>query len=263
MARFTEVGALILILLVIFFITQSERGPKDSLLVQKDLPLKIASYNMKNFGLTKASNPELMNSYQQLIKKYDVIFLQEITDETGQAFESLCKSLKDYNCIISSRAGSTIHKEQYAILFKRVNFTEIYDFNLYNYSDSFERPPLKATMIYSNISLVFYVNHIKPDSAEEEINRLEQIIIQDEEEFKVILGDLNMDCTYYNNVNFVNYKFLVTDDMDTTTGTTNCAYDRIIVTPQTYLLAQNFGVDYSTNSEMSDHYPVFFELSTP
>lgn len=255
MGRFTGTGALVLIGLIILGINMYEHPIKNSI---PDTPIKIASYNMQIFGITKASNPDLMRQYETLIKNYDIFFVQEIRDESGQAFQALCGDLTDYQCMISSRAGTTSSKEQYGVIYKRTNITEFYDYNLYNWSNTFERPPIRVTFNFTNYTATFFLIHTKPDEARKEIASLEMEVIQQNIPYTVVLGDLNADCNYYNGTAFSMYTSLI--NSDTTTGNTNCAYDRIYVSPQMYIKIKNSGIDMTTNEQMSDHYPVFFEL---
>lgn len=258
MARLTNTAAAIFVILIIVFIAQAEK-PAPSIQEPTQV-LKVGSYNMQVFGMDKASNPDLMTKYQMLIKNYDLFFVQEIRDSSGLAFKALCDSLPEYQCFISSRAGRTSSKEQYGVLYKGINLSEIYDYNLYNYSERYERPPLRINMEYLNNTLTFFLIHVKPDDAQLEIDNLEQDVISYNQPYTIVLGDLNMDCSYYNGTNFVAYKFVIDSNMDTTTGNTNCAYDRIIMSPQAYLLVQSSGIDLSVTAEMSDHFPVFFSF---
>jgi hypothetical protein len=120
-------------ILVLLFYTQYVPDKQNPLPNQETI--KIANWNMQIFGETKSNDLNLMNSYVSKIKQYDIIFLQEIKDESGNAAITLCNDLPDYNCKISSRAGSTSSKEQYIVVYKKniivSNFT---DYNLQNYS---------------------------------------------------------------------------------------------------------------------------------
>ena len=81
--------------------------------------LSIANWNLQIFGDTKAGNENLVNFYATVIKNYDVVFVQEIRDADGNAFNVLCSKLSEYNCIASSRAGRSTSKEQYGMIIKK------------------------------------------------------------------------------------------------------------------------------------------------
>lgn len=259
MARLGGVALLIFVCIAIFFIIQSD-NPKPIQEYSPEGDINIAAYNMQIFGISKLEKPELMRNYKELIEKYDLFFIQEIRDESGLAFKELCDSLNNYSCSISSRAGSTQTKEQYGVVWdSRINVTLITDYNLLNYSDTFERPPIRVDVSINNKTLDFYIIHTKPENAAAEITSLEQLVVQENLQNVVIMGDLNMDCDYYSGANFAGYDILI--NSDTTTGSTNCAYDRIIVSHPMNLLVLSSGVDTTTDNSMSDHYPIFLTIS--
>ena len=51
--------------------------------------VKIASFNIQIFGQTKASKPEVMDILAKIIRRYDIVAIQEIRD----AAQSTCNSL--------------------------------------------------------------------------------------------------------------------------------------------------------------------------
>lgn len=238
--------------------------------------LKIANWNLQVFGESKANDIQLMNSYIEKIKNYDIIFLQEIRDSSGIAHKSLCNSLINYNCAISSRAGTTSSKEQYLVIYKKdIVLEQFIDYNLLNYTNQFERPPIEVIFLinytkYSNATRqeTFNYNvslwniHIKPDDAERELNNLQNLI--EYKPYTLILGDLNADCDYYdpkNNSLFKGWNWIIDDTQDTTVGSTNCAYDRIIMDNELFLRMNNKGIDTDITSEQSDHYLVWVSFN--
>lgn len=267
-----KLGILLLIVLglCILYINSQEHPTVYSF---NDGPITIASYNMQVFGVSKASNPELMPRYVDLIKRYDIFFIQEIRDESGVAFKELC-DMTGYSCAITSRAGSNQTKEQYGIMWNnRSDMVELKDFNLINHTGSFERPPAKVTfqlkrlnmtsnsttINYYNVS--FYVIHTKPDNTPQELSDLEYMVRQDNTHYLAVLGDLNADCSYFAGNIFSDWTQLIKQGTDTTIGSNTCTYDRIIVNPKLDLLVAGSGVDLTTDSLMSDHRPVYFYLN--
>ena len=93
----------------------------------------------------------------------------------------------------------------------------------------------------------------------------------------IIAGDLNAEGSYVSKANLKNLKlrsdgrftWQIGDDLDTTVGNSNCAYDRIITTGQCTTMAQNADVyrfdrelqlDREQALRVSDHYPVTVDL---
>lgn len=275
MSRNNYIPVLIFIVLIIFVVYQSQNADNYVPPVNYE-GVKIANWNLQIFGETKANNPELMNSYVEKIKKYDIVFAQEIRDNSGVAYSSLCNMLANYNCQISSRAGTTSSKEQYLIIYKKdIQLVEFEDFNLLNYSDKFERPPIRAvfqinytqytnltnyTMNYFNITA--WNIHIKPDNVINEASELESLIPYKPQ--TIILGDLNFDCTYFDPENsslFRGWNWVIKNEDDTTVSSTNCAYDRIFTDNEMFIRIQNSGIDKDVTGEQSDHYLVWIQIA--
>lgn len=224
--------------------------------------LSIASWNLDVFGRTKASSNHLMEDYVSAIENYDVVITQEIRDQTGDAFKQLCDRLPEYYCYTSSRAGTTSVMEQYGIIVnKNFRLDNLFDFNP-DQKNRWERPPIKFTIDTGRYKVTIYTIHIDPDEATNEIQSL-QYAIGDEENV-VILGDLNADCDYYNRQQeptFINYNWLITDEDDTTTSaSTSCAYDRILVNGGAQKLVESYGIMDEVTPEESDHYLVYVIL---
>jgi deoxyribonuclease-1-like protein len=97
---------------------------------------------------------------------------------------------------------------------------------------------------------------------------------QDESDF-VILGDLNADCNYFDEnsnspLRSGDYYWIIGDSIDTTTRTTDCTYDRIIIsTPAKTDFTGDSGVfrfdtaynlNYESTIAVSDHYSVYADF---
>jgi len=219
-------------------------------------PISIASWNLNIFGDKKAGNESLMQEYQKIISQFDIIFLQELRDADGSALIRLCELFNEtYNCLNSSRAGSTSSKEQYYLLYGKeftlINYT---DYNLENIT-GFERPPIKATFNYNNVNFTIYCIHVKPDNAKSEISNLEDLIIN--EGNIIVLGDLNADCSYYEKGNdFTAWHWAINED--TTVSSSDCNYDNMLVNQEFYNYFIQPGVYKENITELlSDHYLIY------
>lgn len=273
--RSSSIGVLIFIGFLIFLTFSSNNKTEPVPQVNYET-LKIANWNMQIFGSSKANDANLMNSYVDKIKNYDIIFLQEIKDDSGSAARTLCGMLLDYNCRLSSRAGSTSSKEQYLVVYKKnIDIVNYVDYNLLNYTEQFERPPVEVTFAVNYTNFVNYTYsqtnyfnitiwniHIKPDSVETELTNLQSLIIY--KPSTIVLGDMNADCDYFHPINttlFRGWKWIIQNGEDTTVANTHCAYDRIWMDDETFLRVSNSGIDSQVTSEQSDHYIVWVELN--
>jgi len=224
--------------------------------------VEIANWNLQIFGPTKASNTKLMQTYSSIIDDYDIIFIQEIRDKSKTAFPKLCSMLMNYSCVSSSRAGRSLSKEQYGIIYKNgINITSFKDYNP-DSENRWERPPIKISFDINDYELTIYNIHAKPDDAQKELDYLEDIII--DKGNILILGDLNADCSYYNaqkETEFDNWNWLINDDEDTTVSATHCAYDRILLNSDANNEYVNDGIYKSgITKDISDHYLIWVEL---
>jgi endonuclease/exonuclease/phosphatase family metal-dependent hydrolase len=224
--------------------------------------IKIANWNLQIFGQTKADNIELMQTYSSIIYDYDIIFIHEIRDKEQTAFPRLCSMLQNYSCISSSRAGRTSSKEQYGVIYKNeINLTSFQDYNP-DPQDRWERPPIKTIFDVNDYSLIVYNIHTKPDDVQHELYYLEEVVSDIGN--VLILGDLNADCSYYNNekqAEFDDWNWVIKDDEDTTVSATHCAYDRIILNENSYEEYIKDGIyKQGITKDVSDHYLVWVEL---
>ena len=104
--------------------------------------------------------------------------------------------------------------------------------------------------------------------------RYAQSTYPDERDF-IVMGDLNADCSYFDEdsnstMSGSDYFWCINNSVDTTTKTTNCTYDRIIITnPAISDFSGNsgvfrfdieYGLTVNETIAASDHYPVYAEF---
>ena len=223
--------------------------------------IKIANWNLQIFGVSKASDIKLMNFYKEKINDYDIIFIQEIRDESGTAFEKLCSLLEGYNCLISSRAGRTSSKEQYGLIYnKSIKLNYFKDYNP-DKQNRWERPPIEVNFDLKNYNLTIFNIHAKPADVQNELDYLDDVALN--KEYTMVSGDLNGDCSYYDNKvenEFDAWNWVIRDNEDTTSGDSNCAYDRIITSILLKDKIERYGIEKGINKEQSDHYLVWIEV---
>ncbi len=247
--------------------------------------IKLAAFNLQIFGTTKASKPEIMGVLSKIIRNYDVIAVQEIRDSSQTALPMLRDSINSmgspqYDYVVSERLGRTVSKEQYAYLYNTQMIQKIG--TPYTYPDTndiFQREPYVAEFKAKNGSFDFVLItiHTDPDTATQEINDLSKVVYdskgkyQGEEDF-IIMGDLNADCSYFNENSValrsdVNYFWAINNTIDTTTKGTDCTYDRIIITDPAntdftgeagvFRFDTAYNLTYESTIAVSDHYPVY------
>jgi deoxyribonuclease-1-like protein len=228
--------------------------------------LTVANWNIQVFGPSKASDPNLLRFYAEVLSQYDIVYVQEIRDASGVAFDYLCAYMpKEYKCLTSSRAGRTQMKEQYGLMYKDdIKLLEFKDMNP-DSADRWERPPLRNEFQVGEYTFTVYNLHAKPDDVKRELAYLE-LEANNAEGNVIIIGDLNADCGYYSQrfePEFgTGWHWVIPNTARTNMGQTPCAYDRAIFNDDAYYEFINYGV-YTTGitKEHSDHYPIWVEIN--
>jgi len=247
--------------------------------------IKVGAFNLQVFGTTKASNPEVMGVLSKVIRNYDVIAVQEIRDSSQTALPALRDAVNSmgspaYDYVVSERLGRTTSKEQYAYLYNTQTVQVMGTPYVYpDSNDIFQREPYVAEFKVKNgnFDFVLITIHTDPDTATQEINDLPKVVddaksrYQGEGDF-ILMGDLNADCSYFNAnsqspLRSSDYYWIIENSVDTTTKSTDCTYDRIIITnPAITDYTGNSGVfrfdsvynlTYENTIAVSDHYPVY------
>ena len=284
----------------VFVFVEPETEPEDEEeVVGREIPqlnrsevARIATFNIKVFGKTKMGKPDVVTQLVDTVLQYDLVAIQEIKDIDETVPYDFLAELNNasgnfWNMSLSVRSGTQADdqssQEQYAYYYNHSVFREIGEGELYNDSanDYFQREPYRAQFELLNASgnssgfdFTLFTIHTKPASALAEIDALHEVIQSYQENDStetdvILLGDLNADCSYAtaqelweSPLRQPQYNWLVNDIADTTVSSTDCAYDRIITLDDLNgRLVGSWGIDTSiTNTSVSDHYPVWFDL---
>eukprot|EP00013_Stygamoeba_regulata_P022399 CAMPEP_0177650448 /NCGR_PEP_ID=MMETSP0447-20121125/11949_1 /TAXON_ID=0 /ORGANISM="Stygamoeba regulata, Strain BSH-02190019" /LENGTH=332 /DNA_ID=CAMNT_0019153321 /DNA_START=122 /DNA_END=1120 /DNA_ORIENTATION=- len=224
----------------------------------------------------------------KIIKRYDLIFIQEIRDDSDTAIHELLEKVNyrlrnKYSLLLSERLGRTDSKEQYAYLYKEASLKPIQVKQWDDRSDNFERPPYIVKWDADGLAFITVGCHIKPDHAYEELQSMYDVWLSVRKSLGsdagLIMGDFNADCGYLSNRKYESldlvrkpgYKWLIDKGEDTTTGSSDCAYDRFVVTEALENAARSPGIFHfdtayklssAMTAEVSDHYPIELTLRT-
>ena len=253
--------------------------------------LKIGAFNVQVFGTTKFSNSAVVATLSKIVRRYDVVLIQEIRDSAQTVIYSFlgivntdsAASGVTYNVSVSPRLGRTSSKEQYAFIYRTDRFTVL---NTYLFDDSvrdiFEREPYSVLLRdkQQGVRDFFLLGiHVKPDDAFNEINNLPLAYNETKTALGtdrgILLGDFNAGCSYLTNTQYKavalvmdkRFTWLISSSVDTTTGTSVCAYDRIVSsqgllgdvvtsTAGVFLFDKAYGLTSVQTQGVSDHYPV-------
>ncbi|XP_052781667.1 deoxyribonuclease-1-like [Mya arenaria] len=255
--------------------------------------LKFGAFNIKIFGRSKMSDPVMAAHIRDIVRLYDVMLIQEIRDATGEAIQQLWDMVGrlEYGMVISERLGRTTSKEEYAYFFRHSTISLIsthqYDDGPDDNSDAFEREPycILVRPVGGTYDIALAGVHIKPTEAVAEIDSLIDVyydVLKTWPAIKdvIIMGDLNADCSYASEsdlrklpiYNEQLFYWPLGFDIDTTVSSTDCAYDRFILSGPNirsaiipgsegvFLYDAHFGMSYTKAYDLSDHYPIELEI---
>nr|XP_006130951.1 deoxyribonuclease gamma [Pelodiscus sinensis] len=263
------------------------------------LSIKICSFNVRSFGEAKRAKPEVLDVIIKVISRCDIMLLMEIKDNSNKICPLLIEKLngqfqEKYNYVISERLGRKSYKEQYAFIYRSnvvsVKQTYQYPDTQPGDVDAFSREPFVVWFQSSKTVVKEFViipQHTTPETAVREIDELYDVYLDVKQRWKsenfIFMGDFNAACGYVPKKHWKNIRlrthtefvWLIGDKKDTTVrNSTNCAYDRIVIHGEKLISAvvpnsadifdfQNaFGMTEEQALEVSDHFPVEFELKT-
>jgi len=245
--------------------------------------LKIATFNIQDFGKTKLGKTAIRKYLAGIVRKFDVVAIQEVSDVTEQAPEGFLDEINSngakYAYLLSERTGresdDAFSREQYAFYYNIKRVEALDEASLFDDStdDHFQREPYTARFKLKNstMSLTITTVHTQPTLAVEEIDALYQVYKSlqaryPDEARHVILGDFNGSCSYAKpaelsplKLHGSSFTWIVPDSADTTVApTTHCAYDRIVLNKALLQRYKKWGIgDWFTDKKISDHWPVW------
>lgn len=173
--------------------------------------IRIASFNIQVFGTEKAKNQEVMWTLAEIIKKFQVVAIQEIRTQDDYFIDNFLRTYVNHNGVVydkvvGPRLGRSRSTEQYAFLYDtahiQVNSQSIYTVN--DPDDLLHREPLVAMFRTRGpppeqaFTFVLVNIHTDPDETDTELDVLAQVYqavrrTSGGEDDIIILGDLNVD----------------------------------------------------------------------
>jgi endonuclease/exonuclease/phosphatase family metal-dependent hydrolase len=260
----------------------AEPGPRTRARQLPDDTITVATFNIQIFGRAKRGKPDVMAVLVDVVRKYDIIAIQEIKEASGETPPAFLEAINadggpDYAMVVSPPTGATASssaKEQYAFYFNTETIESLDEGALYpDPADAFVREPWVARFRAAggSFSFVLLGVHTQPAAAVAEVGALHDAVTwartryAGEDDF-IALGDFNASCSYASTAALdalalrgAEYSWIVPDDADTNLAASTCAYDRIVVTAATdgdY--SGQWGVDQAfTDTTVSDHWPVW------
>ena len=247
--------------------------------------IRIATFNIQNFGKKKLQNGPVVARLVQIIGQYDLVAVQEVSDIDGKVPVEFLGRInttgRHYQLALSERTGKQpddkTAQEQYAFYYDDSRIEKVDD-RLFDDSehDLFQREPYVARFRAKGgrFTFVLIMIHTQPAAALAEITALHQVVrwakqrYPDEDDF-IVLGDFNAGKRYVKpgqlsglELRGAGYTWIVPDDADTNLANSREAHDRIVVTLGAREdFTGKWKVDNCfTDRGISDHWPVWAEF---
>jgi endonuclease/exonuclease/phosphatase family metal-dependent hydrolase len=243
---------------------QNSESPTEPPTITGDSNIKIASFNIQNFGDTKSGRAAVIDKIAEIAIRYDLMFVQEVDisqDDfcgTNTSEDVTCNLLSvintkaggNYTITAGPASGTGGYAERYVVYWNTLTILSVDDNGLADglASPEFNRPPNVVTVtLHPPVSETFSVIniHTSPNVATEEIYSLPLVANNNESAYSefdnIILGDFNADGSYFSENNAwtdffsqfttVGYELLIPNFVDTTVSVSSNTYDRIVVSP--------------------------------
>ncbi len=249
--------------------------------------ISIASYNIQVFGESKLNKPQVMNVLVQIVRRFDVVAIQEIRSKNDSIIPDFVQMInadgRHYNYVVGPRLGRTNSKEQYAFVYNtdRVELDPRSVLTIADPGDMLHREPLiarfRARTPNPDQGFSFWLMnaHTDPDEVPQEVDALASAFMSVQqqgwgEDDVILLGDLNASETQLGRLGAIpGIDYVISGVPTNTRG--NRTYDNILFNGQTTVeftgqagvgnVMQYFGLTIEQALEVSDHFPVWASFS--
>jgi deoxyribonuclease-1-like protein len=249
--------------------------------------VRVATFNIQVYGVSKAGKPEVMRILADVVRRFDVVAIQEIRaiDQTvlPQLVELANADGRAYDFVLGPRLGRTSSKEQYAYVYDTARLEVEPDsvYTIPDRNDRLHRAPLVARFRTRSPSrgrefTFTLVNvHTDPDEVRDEVDLLDEVIrfvrrSDDREDDVILLGDLNADERKLGELAAMpNVAWVISGEPTNTRRT--ATYDNLVFDARAtgeYTgragvldLEATYGLSRERALEVSDHLPVWAEFT--
>lgn len=250
----------------------------------KDGPLTVATFNIQVYGVSKSKKPEVMRVLADVVRRFDVVAIQEIRSKDqsvlGKLVDLANEGGRAYDYVLGPRLGRTSSKEQYAYVYDTTRLEVVGNstYTVPDRNDRLHREPLvtrfRAVGTDSPFTFTLVNVHTDPDEVAEEVDVLDDVFAfvhrtDTEEDDVIILGDLNADESRFGQLaNLPNATWAVSGVTTNTRRTKtydNIVFDGVATAEYTGRwgvldLEEAYGLTREAALEVSDHLPVWAEF---
>eukprot|EP00931_Biecheleriopsis_adriatica_P090618 TRINITY_DN64580_c0_g1_i1.p1 TRINITY_DN64580_c0_g1~~TRINITY_DN64580_c0_g1_i1.p1 ORF type:complete len:342 (-),score=58.27 TRINITY_DN64580_c0_g1_i1:50-1075(-) len=258
--------------------------------------LRLCAFNVQVFGRSKMSKPGVAEVLAKVVRRCDVMLIQEIRDSSSEAIQELLSAVNaegdDFEMFLSPRLGRSTSKEQYGFFFRKSEVVLTPKYLVEGkLGAAFARPPYIVEVLprhaasWRSWPVGLIPLHATPKKVFEELSSLEGVYSEYAKKSflgraaALVLGDLNAGCGYLSSkkkeeLSMPHFQWYIDDDADTTTGKSVCPYDRFLAagpaqsmilkgSASVFRFDAEYGLDASSALDVSDHYPIEILLQWP
>jgi endonuclease/exonuclease/phosphatase family metal-dependent hydrolase len=255
--------------------------------------IKIASFNIQDFGPKKASDLSLvMPTLAYIVRQFDVVAIQEISSQDQQLVPQFVALVnqpmragdpgRQYDFVIGPRVGNSTAKEQFAYLFDtaKIICDATSDYTIGDPDNLISREPYVATFATrappdSAFTFTLINVHTDPDVVRTELDALAEVyrVVRRagvDEDDVIMLGDFNADDMNLGRLGQIPGIWPLIRGVFTNTKQ-NKLYDNIIMhqpsttefagTSKVFDIVREFNMTTYQAEAVSDHFPVWAEFS--
>ncbi len=246
----------------------------------------IGSFNLERLGPNKLEDPWVMEKFAEIVRRFDVIAIQEVTSKDQRTVPLLVELINragvNYSYTISPRVGreSSGYYEQYAFIFDtvRIHSGPKFCYPVQDDADMLHREPFVGrfeTISNQPFSFTLINMHTDPGEIGYELDVLADVFVnvrqfEYPEDDVMLLGDLNADPSKFQKLGRI--PGLAPLIVGTPTNTRkNKTLDNVLADRQhtreftgrvgVMDLEQVFRLQLSDVERISDHLPVWAEFS--
>lgn len=261
--------------------------PLSSVPVRDSGSIRIATFNIQVFGVSKLAKPAVMEILADVVRKFDVVAIQEIratSDDILPRFVEIINSTgRHYDYVIGPRLGRTNSKEQYAYVYdaQTVECDRQSLYTVHDPDDLLHREPLVASFRARGpppeqaFTFTLINIHTDPDDVPNEIAALAQVYrsVRSDgrgEDDILLLGDLNANDKQFGALGQLPSMMWAISGVPTNTRGTkqydNILFNRIATVEYTGRagvldLLREYNLTQEQALQISDHLPVWAEFS--
>jgi deoxyribonuclease-1-like protein len=251
--------------------------------------IRIASFNIEAFGNTKASKDYVMVRLADIVRKFDIVAIQEIRSQNEYLIPNFVQMINQpgrrYDHVIGPRLGRTVSKEQFVYIFDtdRIAVDRQSVYTISDPDDMMHREPLVATFVcrdaHPDEAFTFTLVNVHTDPNQPDLNqeldalaevyRVVRHSVRQEDDV-IMIGDFNTDDRRLRRLGELPGIYSCIAGVSTNTIQNDQKDNIIIHQPSTteytgrsgvFDVMRNYNLNEQQALEISDHFPVWAEFS--